>query len=288
MKKLIMILSVLTITTCLTGCLKSDKMENINIATTIYPIEYVTNRLYGDKAKIKSIYPRNSISETYTMTEKQLKDYSEYDLFIYNGASKEREYATKMLNHNKRLKIIDASYGLDTTNTKSDVWLNPSNILMIGQNIKNELSDYITSDYIKNDIETKYTSLKVDITELETELQKTATNSVSNKIVVSDESLNFLKKYGFEVINLTEKGKLKEANLETAKTLILNKKIDYIFNMEHSKNNDLVNNLKTTYKVNILVFRTLDTITEKDENNNDDYLSIMHNNISLLQKETYK
>lgn len=288
MKKLIMILSVLTITTCLTGCLKSDKMENINIATTIYPIEYVTNRLYGDKAKIKSIYPRNSISETYTMTEKQLKDYSEYDLFIYNGASKEREYATKMLNHNKRLKIIDASYGLDTTNTKSDVWLNPSNILMIGQNIKNELSDYITSDYIKNDIETKYTSLKVDITELETELQKTATNSVSNKIVVSDESLNFLKKYGFEVINLTEKGKLKEANLETAKTLMLNKKIDYIFNMEHSKNNDLVNNLKTTYKVNILVFRTLDTITEKDENNNDDYLSIMHNNISLLQKETYK
>ena len=288
MKKLIMILSVLAITTCLTGCLKSDKMEDINIATTIYPIEYVTNRLYGDKAKIKSIYPRNSISETYTMTEKQLKDYSEYDLFIYNGASKEREYATKMLNHNKRLKIIDASYGLDTTNTKSDVWLNPSNILMIGQNIKNELSDYITSDYIKNDIETKYTSLKVDITELETELQKTATNSVSNKIVVSDESLNFLKKYGFEVINLTEKGKLKEANLETAKTLMLNKKIDYIFNMEHSKNNDLVNNLKTTYKVNILVFRTLDTITEKDENNNDDYLSIMHNNISLLQKETYK
>ncbi len=288
MKKVIMIISVLAVATCLTGCLKSDKMENINIATTIYPIEYVTNRLYADKAKIKSIYPRNSISETYAMTDKQLKDYSEYDLFIYNGASKEREYATKMLNHNKRLKIIDASYGLDTTNTKSDVWLNPSNILMIGQNIKNELSDYITSEYIKSDIETKYTSLKVDITELETELQKTAANSVNNKIVVSDESLNFLKKYGFEVINLTEKGKLKEANLETAKSLMANKKIDYVINMEHSNNNDLVNNLKNTYKINILVFRTLDTITEKDESNNDDYLSIMHYNISLLQKETYK
>lgn len=288
MKKLIMIISALIVTTCLTGCLKTDKMENINIATTIYPIEYVTNRLYGDKAKIKSIYPRNSISETYTMTKKQLKDYSEYDLFIYNGATKEREYATKMLNHNKRLKIIDASYGLDTTNTKSDVWLNPSNILMIGQNIKNELSDYITSEYIKSEIETKYTSLKVDVTELETELQKTATNSVSNKIVVADESLNFLKKYGFEVINLTEKGKAKEANLETAKELMIGKKISYVFNMEHTKNNDLINELKTTYNITILEFRTLDTITEKDESNNDDYLSIMHSNIALLQKETYK
>ena len=46
--------------------------------------------------------------------------------------------------------------------------------------------------------------------------------------------------------------------------------------------------LKTTYKIDVLVFRTLDTITETDENNNDDYLSIMHNNISLLQKEHYK
>ncbi len=288
MKKLIMIISALIVTTCLTGCLKTDKMENINIATTIYPIEYVTNRLYGDKAKIKSIYPRNSISETYSMTKKQLKDYSEYDLFIYNGATKEREYATKMLNHNKRLKIIDASYGLDTTNTKSDVWLNPSNILMIGQNIKNELSDYITSEYIKSEIETKYTSLKVDVTELETELQKTATNSVSNKIVVADESLNFLKKYGFEVINLTEKGKVKGANLETAKELMIGKKISYIFNMEHTKNNDLINELKATYNITVLEFRTLDTITEKDESNNDDYLSIMHSNIALLQKETYK
>lgn len=39
---------ILIILSCLTGCFKQDKMENINIATTIYPIEYVTNRLYGE------------------------------------------------------------------------------------------------------------------------------------------------------------------------------------------------------------------------------------------------
>ena len=58
--------------------------------------------------------------------------------------------------------------------------------------------------------------------------------------------------------------------------------------MEHTKNNQIVNELKNTYNIKTLEFRTLDTITEKDEQNNDDYLSIMHNNISLLQKETYK
>lgn len=288
-KYLITIITALIIASCLTGCLKRDKMEGIKIITTIYPIEYVTNRLYSDYAEINSIYPKNSVSTTYKVTNKQLKDYSECDLFIYNGESKERDYATKMLHYNKNLKIIDATYGLDNTNTSSDIWLNPSNILMIGQNIKNELIDYITDPYLIKDINEKYTTkLKVDITELETELKKTADNSVNNKIVVADESLNFLKKYGFDVINLTDNKKEKQSNIDLAKTLFSSNKLSYIFVMEHTKNNQIVNELQNTYNIKTLEFRTLDTITEKDEQNNDDYLSIMHNNISLLQKETYK
>ena len=272
----------------ITGCLKRDKMEDINILTTLYPIEYVTNRLYGENAKIKSIYPRDSISTTYNITDKQLKDFSEYDLLIYNGESKERDYATRMLKHNKKLKIIDASYGLDAAYTSSDIWLNPSNVLMIGQNIKNELIDYMRDPYLIKDIEDKYTLLKVDITEIETEFKTTSENAVNNKIIVADESLNFLKKYGFEVINLTENGKKKENNITIAKDLYANKKLSYIFVMDHAKESDITTELKNDYKISELKFRTLDTISEKDESNHDDYLSIMHNNISLLQKETYK
>jgi zinc transport system substrate-binding protein len=222
------------------------------------------------------------------MTNKQLKDYSEYDLFIYNGESSERDYATKMLNYNKKLKIIDAAYGLDTTYQSSDIWLNPSNILMIGQNIKNELQDYIISDYIKEKLEEKYALLKVDITELETEFKKASENAVNNKIIVQDESLNFLKKYGFDVINLTEDGKEKPNNISLAKSLFYRKKLSYIFVMEHSNNNNIVERLKKAYNVKSLEFRTLDTITEKDISNNDDYLSIMHENINKLQRETYE
>lgn len=285
-KRIIIFLLFITILT--TGCIKRDKMENIDIITTIYPIEYVTNRLYGDYSHIKSIYPRDSIASNYKVTDKQLKDYSEHDLLIYNGESNEKDYATKMLNYNKKLKIIDAAYGLDTNYKSSDIWLNPSNILMIGQNIKNELKDYIIADYIKQKIEEKYSMLKVDITEIETELKKTAENSVNNKIIVEDESLNFLKKYGYDVINLTENGKEKQNNIALAKELYSNKKLSYIITMEHSKNKDIVEQLKKSYSIGELKFRTLDTISEKDEKNNDDYLSIMHSNISLLQKETYK
>ena len=263
-------------------------MEDINIATTVYPIEYVTKRLYGNNSAIKSIYPRDSISDTYKITNKQLKDYSEYDLFIYNGESKEREYATTMLNDNKNLKIIDAAYGIDATFKTSDVWLNPSNILMLGQNIKNELSEYISNPYLVEELNNQYTQLKVDITELETEIKKSADNSVDNQIIVADESLNFLKKYGFEIINLTKNGKNKESNIEKARELLQSGKLSYIFTIDHSKSYDIVETLQNDYNVETLTFRALDTITEKDEKNNDDYLSIMHSNIDLLKQEAYK
>lgn len=280
---------ILIILSCLTGCFKQDKMENINIATTIYPIEYVTNRLYGENNTIESIYPRSSNPTEYNITEKQLKDYSKYDLFIYNGESEEREYATFMLNNNKNLKIIDAAYGIDITYSSSDIWLNPSNILMLGQNIKNELQEYISSKYLVEEIESKYEILKVDITELEAELKKAADNSNNNQIVVADESLNFLEKYGFEVINLTEKQEVKEDNVEKAKSLFDDKKIDYIFVMSNSQEYEITKTLVDTYEdIETITFNTLDTITEKDEENNDDYLSLMHNNIDLLKQETYK
>lgn len=286
MKKIISI--VLLSCILLTGCIKRDDMEGINIITTIYPIEYVTKRLYGENSNISSIYPRSTNIYEYEITDKQLKDFSSYDLFIYNGESNERTYATSMLNINKNLKIIDASYGLDVINADSDIWLNPSNILMIAQNIKQELSEYIDSPYIKKEIENNYELLKVDISELENELKKTADNSKYKRIISYDESLLFLEKYGFEVINLTDKNKNKDNNIELAKLLLSQNKLTYVFVTENENESNLLTELKNNYSAKIETFKIMTTITENDISNNEDYLSIMKSNISKLKEETYK
>lgn len=286
MKKiLITILITITLITT-TGCIKRDKMEDIDVITTIYPIEYVMNRLYRDNAAITSIYPRGITINDYEFTNKQIEDFSKKDLFIYNGESDERQYATTMLNMNQNLKIIDASYGIDTTYSTTDIWLNPSNILMIAQNIRNELKEYITNPYLIEEINNKYELLKVDISELDTEYKKTADNSKNKTIISNNESLKFLEKYGFTVINLTENGEEKENNIAVAKKLLKNKEVNYIF-ITDNKSNTTVTNLSKDYDAKILEFKTAEIITEKDIENNEDYLSIMHNNIEELKKETY-
>lgn len=287
MKKKILILTIfLTLLTC--GCFKRDKMQDIQIITTVYPFEYVTNRLYKENATITSIYPKSSNINTYKFTKKQIRDFSKKDLFIYNGDNSERELAKDMLNENKNLKIIDASFGIDVSYSESDLWLNPANILMVTQNIKNELTSYITSNYIIKEIENKYELLKIDITELETEFKTTADNSNNNKIIVSDNTLNFLKKYGFEVINLTENNKNIDKNIEEAKKLLSDKSLSYIFVPENTEANAITKELINNYQAEQLTFRTLATITEEDQKNNEDYISLMYQNLELIKKETYQ
>ena len=279
-KKIIYLLFIFVILFSCSGCIKSDVMQGIDIVTTIYPIDYITNRLYGDDSNITSIYPKGTIVNEYKLTNKMLRDYSEKDLFIYNGNTNEKEYAKDMLGFNRNLKIIDASYGIDSTYKDSDVWLNPSNILMVAQNIN--------SSVVIDSINNKYDLLKVDITELESEIKKAAESSNLPTIVVYDESLNYLNKYGFKVINLTENGKTKQSNIDVASNLYNNKKIHYVFVIEHEKISDDIESFIKKYDVEKLTIRSLDNIKEEDIANNDDYLSLMHYNLDLIKKETYK
>ncbi len=281
------LLSILVIVTILTtGCFfKRDEMEDINIITTIYPIEYITNRLYGDKSNISSIYPNGVNVSKFNLTKKQIKDYSSKDLFIYNGESDEKEYAKALLNKNHNLKIIDSAYGLDTTYSSINSWLNPSNLLMLAQNIKNELSEYITNPYLIDEINNQYDLLKIDVSELEAELKTISDASEDKRIIVADESLNFLSKYGFEVINLKENNVVNENNLSLAKDLLANKKLNYIFT--YNENDETIKDLKENYDGELLIYDNLETLKENNANNNEDYLSIMYKNIELLKKETY-
>ncbi len=288
MKKKIFLCILLLLTILTTGCFKRDQMEDINIITTIYPIEYVTKRLYGDSSSITSIYPRGIIVEDNKFTSKQLKDFSTNDLFIYNGESNEKEYATKMLNINKNLKIIDASYGLEAKSVACEVWINPSNILMIAQNIKSELENYISNPYIIEEINNQYNLLKVDISEIETELKKTADNSKDKRIITIDESLLFLEKYGFTVINLTENGENKENNIELAKSLLKNNSLSYIFIYENTQNKEKVDSIINLVGGKTATYKIMETISEDNESSNEDYLSLMRENISVLKEETYK
>ena len=100
MKKIKYLLIIILFTLC--GC-KSDVMDDINIATSVYPIDYVVKTLYGEHSTVNSIYPMDSDITEFEVTEVLLEQYSDNELFIFNGLSDEKNYIKPMLKNNNDL-----------------------------------------------------------------------------------------------------------------------------------------------------------------------------------------
>ena len=162
MKKIISLLGLVIGIFLLTGC-SDDSMDNITIYTSVYPIEYVTEEIYGTHSKVYNMYPQGIVPYDYKLTDKQISTFADSDLIVYNGLSEEKDYMSKMLNQNKKLKIIDATNNIEYTNGYDEIWINPSDILMIAQNVKDGLKEYVSSTLINEDIDQNYEQLKIEI-----------------------------------------------------------------------------------------------------------------------------
>lgn len=283
LSKLLIIVMILSIT----GCLKRDSLEDIDIYTTAYPIEYITNRLYSEHSTIHSIYPDGINIWDYSLTDKQIKDYSKSSLFIFNSLSREKEYVIPMFKENGNIKIIDASSTMDINNDIEELWLDPSNFLKMAQNIRMGFKEYINNHYLKNDIDNKYEQLKLEISNLDANLKQISESATTNTIVVASDLFKFLEKYNFTVISLEENNNLSEKMIADVTNLINIGQIEYIFIKNTSEVNNTVKKIQSETDVKIETLHTISNITEDERGNNKDYISIMNENIEKLKNELF-
>ena len=285
MKKFILgLLSLLL----LTGCSLSTRKEDIKVYTTYYPIQYFTDYLYGKYGDIESIYPSQADINNYELTDKQKSIYSKGDIFIYTGIKKEIDLAVDLLNKNEELRISDATKGLNYKNDISELWLDPSNALMIARNIKSNLEDYDENVYNRNYIESQYEELKIKISELDVELTLMGKNASRKTILVNDDSLNFLSKYNVKVLSVDNDSEDYTKNLNEAKALISSGDIKYIFKTTGSTYNEEITNIINSYKLEELEIETMYTLTEDERKDSEDYLTIMDNNITKFKTELFR
>ncbi len=186
------------------------------------------------------------------------------------------------------MMIIDATSGMETTYGEEELWLNPSNLLMITQNIKTGLNEYITNSYLKKEIDSAYEEIKITLSELDAEIKLTAENATRKTIVVNNDALKFLEKYGFTVISLDDStNPVSEKTISDVKAMIENQTVRHIILLDKTKNSDSLNQLIADTGITTLTFKRLDNITDTERDNKEDYISLMNDNIDLLKSELY-
>ena len=288
MKKVCSLLMLFVLVFSLTGCLKRDNMEDITIYTTNYPSEYITKRLYGDFSTVKSIYPDGVNINSYKLTDKQLEDYSNSDLFVFNGLSDEKNYVEPMRKINKNLKIIDTTLSMEYSDSVEQLWLDPSNFLMMAQNVKTGFGEYIDSYYLINKIEEKYEELKIEASNLDAKIKDTVSNGNSKAIVVSDNMFKYLEKYGVTVYSLDEENTDINAVYNEVLRMIQSGAIKYVFVKGNEEYNSTVQRLINNTNVKVQNWHTLSNLTENERLENEDYFTLMNYNLELLKNELYK
>lgn len=269
------------------GCFKNNTMEDINIHTTAYPIEYVVERLYGEHSTIKSIFPNGSVQGD-VVSDKLLQDYSTTNLFIFNGlGANELDYVKKMLDYNKNLKIIDVASSVVYNNKVEELWLDPMNLLTIANNIQKGFNEYIDNTYLTNDINDSYILLKQDLIKLDADYREMARRANRSTIVVSDDMFLYLQKYDITVISLEENSKLTKKNIHVVIEMINNGDIKYIYTVKDSEINETIKSIQKQTNVEIIELHDLYKLTEEEFNKEETYFTLMRNNLELLKNQLY-
>ncbi len=288
MKKISLVIMIFAVAILSSGCFKRDSLEGIEIVTTVYPLEYITSQLYGEHSVVNSIYPDGTNTNTYKLSKKQINDFSEKYLFIYNGLSSDKDIAINFLEKNKDMLIIDSSNGMELTYGNAELWLNPSNLLMMTQNVRNGLKEYITNSYLEKSIDSNYEKLKIKLSELDAEIKLTVENSDRKLIVVNDDSLKFLEKYGLTVISLDDSIETpSDKTIQTVKGYIANGSIKNIILLENTDINKTVKSIIDDTKVSTITLRNATNITDTERDTKYTYVDIINKDIELLKSEIY-
>ena len=270
-----------------TGC-TDDSMDNIEIIVTNYPNEYITKKLYENHATITPIYPDGVDINNYKISNKQKHDYAKKDLFVYNGLiEKERNLAIDLLDINPNLKIIDTAYVLETDYSPEEMWLNPSSLLMMSQNIRLGLEEYITITYLQKGVDDAYDKLKIELSELDADYRVAVESTEHKTIIVADSALKYLEKFGLDVICIDSDANQK--TLSQAEKAVKNKNVSYIMLFKGEEVNENAKKLLDTYTdIQKLELHKLDNISDTERSNKENYNTIMRSNLELIKKELYQ
>ncbi|MBA4537413.1 zinc ABC transporter substrate-binding protein [Bacillus aquiflavi] len=288
--------------------------KTLTVYTTVYPLQFFTKKIGGDFVNVETIYPPGSDEHTFEPSQKDMIKLAEADLFFYIGLGLEGfvDNAKKTLKNEKVTMVATGEMlHLNETNendhadeekhedehgheddhghTHGDidphVWLDPVYALELAEAIKNELIHKMPEE--KSTFENNFEELSNELKEIDQDFKNTITNAKQKNIIVSHAAYGYWeKRYGLHQISISGLSTTSEPSQKQLETIIETAKeyqIKYIL-FEQNVNSHLTEIVQKEVGAEPLTLHNLGVLTDDDIKNKDDYITLMRENISTLQK----
>jgi len=311
--KFIIILVLLV--SALSGCNTSKPI----ICTTVYPVEYLVKRIGGDfvdvcslssgpiiqRATIRSDYQNLIDKATVVMTMGQLEPYLQIyladirksrvdivDLASTSVIYEFKRYTTAYVAGSE--VTLESKYYEGMAFDRVDVygkdpilWIDPIATTSMAKSIR----DWLIANYPEEKIlfEDNYLTLTSELARLDAEFQSLKTRKLTMKFVSITPSFgNWQKAYGVSVypVILSRYGVIpSDEQMQIIKQRIIADGVQYIaFEPNLSEDlRELYNQLRDELNLTQINLHNLHTLTQNDIDENKDYMTIMFENLSLLE-----
>lgn len=299
MKKILILLSALTLLCACTPKENLTSNDKINITATIFPQYDFSRQISQDLANVDMLLPAGAESHTYEPTPKDILKINNSDIFIYTGGESDawiEDILSGIDNPNLRLVCLadicpvseeEHSHDHNAHTIDEHFWTSPKNVLLISEEIKNILSEIDSKNALQ--YEKNFEEYKKELDELDDEFTQIAETSKRKLLVFGDRfPFKYLtEEYGFEYISAFPGcAEETEPDIKTVKELIdrvKNENIPIVFYTDFS-NHKIADTISEETGAKISMLRSCHTLTAEELKNNVTYIDLMRQNAAAIKE----
>jgi zinc transport system substrate-binding protein len=298
------------------GCASSkdtDLVEGkINVITTFYPLYDFAVKIGGEHAHVINLVPAGVDSHDWSPKSKDVQHIQDADLFIYNGlgfegwtdrllAGMEADTSPHVVLATKGIDLLkmdeahhdEAGHEHEHGTEEHDehdgeydphAWLSPLQARKYAENIK---EGFIAVDpEHQADYEANYAQVAAKLDELHEKFKRVTESAERKDIVVSHHAYGYLARdYGLRqlaVMGMSPEAEPTAHDIKNISEFIREHEVKYIL-FEELVSPKLAETLAKDLNIGTLVFNPVEGLTAAQEENGEDYFSLMEKNLQTLE-----
>ncbi|NRG45409.1 zinc ABC transporter substrate-binding protein [Bacillus sp. CRN 9] len=327
MKKILLLLipSIMVMAACASPTAEEqNNEEKLTVYSTVYPLQYFTERIGGELVDVKTIYPPGADEHTFEPSQKEMIAIADADLFIYLGLGLEGfvDNAKNTLK-NENVTMIPAGENIHLEEAKTEdeheghsheehgeeehdhdhahgedghehhhhgdvdphVWIDPLYSKELAESIKNALIDKMPEE--EKTLNANYEKLAAELDELNNEFTQVTNEAKNKKFIVSHAAFGYWEeRYGLEQISISGLSTSSEPSQKELQKIIDDAKEHNLdyIFFEQNVSSKLTEIIQTEIGAEPLTIHNLSVLTQEDIDNEENYFTLMNKNIKNLNK----
>lgn len=288
----LLILALVLLTACKS---KEATDKGFHGYASIYPVYDLGLKIAGDKAQIEMLLPMGADAHDWEPSVGDMRDLEEADFLIINGLGFEGWVDSVISSLDNKLVLIQTSLDIEPIKDELEhqghdhggldphIWISPANGKKMMENIAQGISeiDQANGDYYMEN----YKTYEKKFDDLEKSYRE-GLGALENKtLLVSHSAFGYLAEdYGLKQVSI--EGLMPESEptpkgLAAVVDLVREEDIKAIF-VEEGESSKTAEAVAAETGIEIYTISNLETISQKDQENGEDYFSIMERNLETI------